>query len=442
MFSVDALTFRRILSGMSHILRVKIVGTKIAIFENFSKKGRKSFKPKRMNRQKLNILYLSPWYPHRYDPMFGLFVERHAEAASRFNRIYTIYCLADAHLPAGKMEVEEDSRGDYHAIRVYYGKSRTGFRLWDGFKNLLNYRKAFQKGWELLRSRQVKIDLTHVHILTRAGYLALGLKRKYRIPYMVTEHWSRYQAGNTGYSGRLRKYLTRKVVREAAMITTVTRHLSAAMQAHHLNHPDYRIIYNVVDTALFIPEIKPERDVKKMVHISCFEEKSKNLTGIIRSVRLLSAQRQDFILEMVGEGHDREMAMAYAKEQGVLDRFVVFPGLMEGETLARQLAGADFLVQYSNYENLPVVLNEAMACGLPIVSSDVGGIREILSEDKGILVPKNDDDAFVNAMSRMLDQYASYDSGAIRKFAEAHFSYQAVGRFLDEAYHEIIEKKS
>ena len=45
-----------------------------------------------MNKERKHIVFLARWYPHRYDPMFGLFVQRHAEAAALFNDITVIYC--------------------------------------------------------------------------------------------------------------------------------------------------------------------------------------------------------------------------------------------------------------------------------------------------------------------------------------------------------------
>ena len=55
-----------------------------------------------------------------------------------------------------------------------------------------------------------------------------------------------------------------------------------------------------------------------------------------------------------------------------------FTGLLEGQKLADELASGDFLVMSSNYENMPVVILEALASGLPVVSTNVGGIKEMI----------------------------------------------------------------
>jgi len=392
-----------------------------------------------MPGQPHHVLYLTPWYPHRYDPMFGLFVERHARAAALRNKIYAIYCHADVNVQTQETDVTEEE--NYTAVRVYYPKSRTGIRVWDAFVNGARLFGAHRKALKYLGGQGVRIDLVHVHILTRVGLIAWWLKLTKGIPYLVTEHWSRYQPGKAGYEGWLRRLLTRLVVKNASVVTTVTEDLAGAMKAHQLRHPDYRIIYNVVDTKVFVPQSKSQRTIKKIIHISCFEEKSKNLSGIIRASAMLAQQRTDFVLEMVGEGHDREAAIALAKELGVWERFVRFPGLVEGEALGKMLADADFLIIFSHYENLPVVINEAMASGLPVVSSDVGGIREILTSGKGMLVKPGNEAAFAEALGRMLELSGTYDQRSIRRFAEEKFSIEAVSEYLDDLYREIISTK-
>jgi hypothetical protein len=88
-----------------------------------------------------------------------------------------------------------------------------------------------------------KIDLIHVHVLTRLGLLALLLKRSSGIPFLITEHWSRYLSYVGTYKGIFRKYLTRKVVKNASAVTTPTVNLQNAMQAHGLKNSNYLYHY-------------------------------------------------------------------------------------------------------------------------------------------------------------------------------------------------------
>src|SRR5690606_41213396 len=67
------------------------------------------------------------------------------------------------------------------------------------------------------------------------------------------------------------------------------------------------------------------------------------------------------------------------------DDVVTFTGLKQGEELASLLRGSDLMLMFSHYENLPVVISEALCCGVLVISSDVGGIREVLKPRYGTL---------------------------------------------------------
>ena len=174
----------------------------------------------------MKVVFLARWYPHKYDPMFGLFVQRHAEAAARYHDITVVYVHPDEQAQQ-RYEIDRHMENQVDTLRIYYKK---GGRL----TNALRYFKACRMGMKLAGHP----DLIHVHVLTRMGMVALHEKKWHGIPYLITEHGSRYLPGN-GYGGMLREWATRRVVRHAAMVTTVTENLAQAMRAHHLNNPNY-----------------------------------------------------------------------------------------------------------------------------------------------------------------------------------------------------------
>ena len=92
------------------------------------------------------------------------------------------------------------------------------------------------------------------------------------------------------------------------------------------------------------------------------------------------------------------------------------------------------MVLSSNYENMPVVILEAFACGLPVVSTNVGGISEIVNESNGLLVPPHDAEKLANAMQKMLESYQNYDANTLRNSIIKKFSNEAVGKLLNSLY--------
>ncbi len=369
-----------------------------------------------MDADRKHIVFLARWYPHRYDPMFGLFVQRHAEAAALYNDISVVYVHPD-----NQNGIVDETINNVRTIRVYFKQSKSKII------NLLRFFKANNKALK----RLCKPDIIHVHILTRLGIIARWQKLVHSIPYIITEHWSRYLPGND-FSGFFRKWATKIVVKHASVVTTVTENLAKAMQNHGLKNPNYMVLPNVVDTNLF--QIKPhENATPKIIHISCFEDKSKNISGLLESLKILSDKGIAYQAVLVGDGMDYEAMKQKATFLHLNDN-VTFTGMLQGQELVDVLASGDFLVLSSNYENMPVVILEAFACGLPVVSTNVGGISEIVNESNGLLVPPHDAEKLANAMQKMLESYQNYDANTLRDSIIKKFSNEAVGKLLNSLY--------
>ena len=108
----------------------------------------------------MKVVFLARWYPHKYDPMFGLFVQRHAEAAALYDDITVIYVHPDEHAQ-NKYDIERTKENGVDTIRIYYKKQGKISSAW-------RYFRACMKGLKMAG----KADLIHVHVLTRMGFIA------------------------------------------------------------------------------------------------------------------------------------------------------------------------------------------------------------------------------------------------------------------------------
>ena len=197
------------------------------------------------------------------------------------------------------------------------------------------------------------------------------------------------------------------------------------------NH--YSIVNNVVDTHLFqIYKQEKTSNKKTFVHVSCFEDKSKNLTGLLESIAILKKQRNDFECILIGYGIDYNYIKLLAQNLNLNN--VIFTGLLEGKKLSETMARADFLVISSKYENLPVVIPEAFSCGLPVVATNVGGIAEWVNESNGILVEPNNSVKLAEGINTMMENHFKYDKLQIRNIALNNFSAEAVTKQFTELY--------
>ena len=132
----------------------------------------------------------------------------------------------------------------------------------------------------------------------------------------------------------------------------------------------------------------------------------KGQTGLLRAFARLRSKHPDAVLRLVGDGPDRDALERLASDFGI-GGAVTFAGrLPEQETLA-EIARADILVLPSFMEGLPIVLMEAMALGVPVVSSRVAGIPELVSDGKtGLLFAPSDWDELAQCMERLLSDRA------------------------------------
>jgi len=127
----------------------------------------------------------------------------------------------------------------------------------------------------------------------------------------------------------------------------------------------------------------------------------KGLEHLIRALALLDA-RPTLKLRIVGNGDCRESLQQLAQDLGISER-VVFSGFKQGQDLLNELDRFDIYVFPSLWEGLPYSLLEAMRAGLPIVSTDVGGISEaIRNGSEGLLVPPASPERLAAAIDYML----------------------------------------
>jgi len=286
------------------------------------------------------VLFLTPWYPSEKDAMSGLFVQKHAEAV----------------------------RAQGCDVRVIFAQSwRETIRQWKDLR---------REGW--------MPDVVQLNVIQKQGALALWLKRQYQIPYLIVEHWSGYLPENGQFMrmSAFKRKLYERIAAEAETVLTVSEPLQRAMQRCGLKAKKWGTVDNVVDGFFgenrgnpSIPNIP--NNPKILLHVSCFDERAKNVKGLLRAAKMLSEKRQDWKLVLVGTGVDYKEVRAYAKDLEIPEGLLQWTGELSPQEVAEQMHQADALVLSSRYETYGVVLAEAATAGLPILSTPVGIAEEV-----------------------------------------------------------------
>ena len=396
----------------------------------------------------MRILHLPKWYPHRYDDQDGDFVARHVAAIAAQPSVQSAVvfaAVARGPLP-GLIDEDIDLRGPVPTWRYYYRARPTGLAPLNKLLKLLLWVWCQGRGLRAVRRHWAgqQPDVVHAHVLVRPAALAWGLRRLHGIPYLLTEHQTALQPANAARLSPLRRWLVGLLVRQAAASTPVSADLQRALAALGGHNAHTTVIPNVVDTELFrLPP--PTAPRYGLLHVAAFNEKAKNLSGLLRTMarlRAIAPPLPGLHLRVAGYGPAEATLRQLAATLGLLaDGTVEFLGKLTPAQVAHEMRGAVAFVLYSNYENLPCVLIEAQASGLPAVATRVGGVPELLRPDgqAGLLVPPADEAALAEALRTVLTAPAGrFDGAALRARAVAEFSYPAVGRAYRAVYARIL----
>lgn len=352
----------------------------------------------------MKVLFLSAWYPTPRDAMAGLFVQKHAQAVAQQG------C----------------------EVRVLFSE-RTGI-AW-----LLDMYRA----WRQLRREWGLPDVVQMNVLDKNGLIALWLKWRHHIPYTIIEHWSGYLPANFAFREGWHGKIMRKIAKQAACILPVSQMLEDAMKKCGIENQHWQRIHNVVDDFFYQPisplTIPEKTDKFRFLHVSCFDEKAKNIQGMLRAIRAACDQSQSFEVVMVGTGIDYAEDVAYAQSLAFPEGTLIFTGEQTPHEVAQYMQQSDCFLFFSRYENAPVVLSECMAVGLPVITSNAGGIPEMIQPDCGILVPTEDEAALTNAMLQMLSNRANYDTQHIQQHGH-QYTYAHIGKQLSELYKQITRE--
>ena len=345
----------------------------------------------------MKVLFLSAWYPTKRDAMAGLFVQKHAQAVA----------LQGAD------------------VRVIYSEAR-GVHWW----------RDMRRQWRSLRREWGMPDLVQMNVLDKNGIFAQWLYHRYHIPYVIIEHWSGYLPANFSFRGGWHGRIMRHIAKQAACILPVSQMLEDAMKQCGIQNTHWQRIHNVVDDFFYDTKKDQPKAIGqkiRLLHVSCFDEKAKNIQGMLRAVRQLATYRQDFELIIVGTGIDYQQDKNYAHELHFPDGILHFTGEQTPQQVAQWMQDSDCFLFFSRYENAPVVLSECLAVGLPIISSNAGGIPEMVNNECGILVPSENEDALMQAMMHMMDHLADYPASTIRPYGQK-YTYDNVGAQLYQLY--------
>ena len=377
-------------------------------------------------KKKLHVLFLSSWFPSKTHPTLGNFVQRHAEAVALFANITVLYLSKNSH--TNTFEIEDEVEGNVRIVRVYYKSNGLFYR---------NRIQALKKGIAHINFNQNKPDIVQLNMVWPEGWQALFIQRKWKIPFVISDNWTGYHPNERSPLPFHIKSYMRFIANKSKLLLPVTLQLEKAMRTLGFNRHSV-IVPNVVNTAYF--KIEKKNLVHTYVHLSHLDNDHKNIEGILSVWKIFSDQTEDVILELGGDG-DIQHWKTRSLEMGIRSSSITFFEALNQEEVAQKMNASHTFVLFSNYENLPLVMIEAMASGMNVIATRVGGIAEHMGFCKwNKLIDAKNDAQLLYALNESHSEMNEINREEISEYATNHFSFESVGKQFIHAYEQALKK--
>lgn len=248
--------------------------------------------------------------------------------------------------------------------------------------------------------RQQGITHMHAHFCNHPTLATFIIHRLTGIPYSFIAHGSDLHKNRT--------MLNKKVAASAFALTVSKFNLKVLHSAcDELSRKKTRILHCGIDPEIFLPKNKTASSSKlRIICVASFEE-VKGHKHLVEACRILREQRIDFICDLIGDG-PRRAAVTEQINAARLEEQVIVHGSMKRNDVVSMLTQADVKVLASvptaegKREGVPVVLMEAMACALPVISSELSGIPELVEHERtGILLQPGDAQGLARGLQRL-----------------------------------------
>ena len=296
-------------------------------------------------------------------------------------------------------------------------------------------RAAFRFWGLLVRGR---VALVHVHVASRASFWRKSLLMLpaflLGIPVILHLHGAEFALFYEKECGSIRKQIVCSVFNKASRVVVLSSVWKSWVQGISRN-PHVVVIYNPV----LLP-VKHSWDTRKHGEVLFLGRlgKRKGTYDLLEAAARLARNQPQFRLLLGGDG-ELDQVWARAIELHIADK-VELLGWIREVNKERYLASAMIFALPSYNEGLPMSVLEAMAAGLPVISTPVGGIPEAVTDGiEGFLVEPGDVSALANRLEQLLSnpELAEHMGKAARRKIETAFSAETILPQLEKLYTEL-----
>lgn len=382
----------------------------------------------------LRVLVLPSYYPLDDEPWIGIFFKEQSEALSSVGvQVHVAYVETKTlrHLSVSKLlqrrfQIVEHNENGLLTLRQrgWNPHIRSGFggAIWTSLTRKLVKRYIATHG---------RPDVIHAHNAIWAGNAARELKQELGIPFVVTEHST---AALLDLFTPVAQRASVSAYREADCVITVGGELARQVRGFAPT-ANVKVVPNVIDTDFF--SLPPEpRQPEPFVFVSVAHlVHRKGFDLLLKAFAEQFANEKAVSLRIGGEGPERQNIEAQIRELGLEGR-VELLGRVSREEVRQLMWSGNAFALASRAETFGVVLVEALSTGLPLVTTDCGGPRDVMTPDIGRMVASEDVQALGRAMREVREMRS--EPTVLRNSAVSRFGVKAVTEQLIKIYSDIV----
>ncbi len=390
----------------------------------------------------MNIFFIPSKYPSKQEPLAGIFFYEQAQALGEQKDqiiINSLWGQNDCALAINKPFLALYNLINFFKKKNYLKKISTNnyeifnptfswfHKIFGG--NIAKVIKANEDNFLKAQSKFGSIDLIHAHLSYPAGYIAMKLAQKFKVPYIITEHM-----GNFPYAFYLENGDLPQIIREslekADQIIAVSESLSHQIKKYGIKN-EIKVIPNLVDEDYFYPVKSKNNSVFTFFNLGN-DGLPKGTQDLVKAISIAVKKNPNLIFKIAGTGNYSSYKK-FAKKLGI-ENFIIWLGPLNRKQVRDEFRDCDAFILPSHYESFGVVYIEAMACGKPVIATRCGGPESIVTSETGILVEVGNIRQISQAILDMANNLHRFEPKKIRQIFLNNFSKKAVTKRIIGCY--------
>jgi N-acetyl-alpha-D-glucosaminyl L-malate synthase BshA len=290
-----------------------------------------------------------------------------------------------------------------------------------------------------------KLDILHVHYAIPHAICAYLAKQMIDHPIKIITTLHGTDITVLGYDETLKDMIKFGIEKSDAVTAVSADLIRQTKEVLQIERPIHKV-YNFVDQRSYFKreatDVKDRccsKDEKLIVHISNYRpvKRVMDVAKVFQKV----VQKVNAKMVFIGEGPDFPKICNWMNENGLKDKVIC---MGKQEDTSEILSQMDLMLLPSEKESFGLVALEAMSCGVPVISSDAGGLPEVIEHGQsGYTFPVGDIDSMAEAAISLLQDKEKYDrfSKAAINRSQTHFGADQIVKLYEDIYHQVLEQK-